>query len=539
LALKKLGSSPLIFSASESAKSVDISDDGTRIVIGASWHIYGLDNKGQEIWSTTTQSEVWVVNITSDGNLVVAACSDGTIRWYRMNDGELLLSLFMHSDRKRWVVWTPEGYYDAAPGAEYLLGWHVNQGQDRAALFYPISRFRYQYYRPDVIDRVLETLDVAEAVQQADEIAQRFGGSRTRDIAAELPPSITILDPAPGASTSSNQVTINYSIQSPNGEEVTGVKALVNGRPVSETRGLKAKGLRGSLQIDIPSADCVISVLAENRFGSSEPAQVRLKWTGSTMATADLYKPNLYVLAIGVSEYETAELQLDFAAKDAQDFNTTINKQGGSLYSSVETRLLTDANATRANILEGLEWIVKETTQHDIAMIFFAGHGRETTRGTFYYVPVEADLTDRSLRVNGIMREDIKETVATIAGKVIVFIDACHSGSLMETSRRRGAPDMTRIINELTDAENGAVVFSSSSARQFSLEDQGWQNGAFTKALVEGLNGSAARPDGAITWKSLDNYITRRVKELTGGEQAPTTNVPPNTEDYPLAVDPK
>ena len=89
---------------------------------------------------------------------------------------------------------------------------------------------------------------------------------------------------------------------------------------------------------------------------------------------------------------------------------------------------------------------------------------------------------------------------------------------------------------ELTDAENGAIVFSSSSGRQFSVEDAKWQNGAFTKALVEGLNGAAANADGSITWKSLDHYVTRRVKELTGGEQSSVTAVPPNTEDYPIGV---
>ena len=136
------------------------------------------------------------------------------------------------------------------------------------------------------------------------------------------------------------------------------------------------------------------------------------------------------------------------------------------------------------------------------------------------------------------MKEDIKETVKTIPGKVLVFMDACHSGYLMTTtSRKRGGPNMTRIINELRDAENGAVVFSSSTGQQYSLEDARWNNGAFTKALVEGMNGAADLfGDGKITCKSLDNYITNRVKELTNGEQSPTTNFPPNVEDFPIGV---
>ena len=47
----------------------------------------------------------------------------------------------MHKDGKRWVLWTPEGYYDASPGAEDLIGWHVNLGLDRDADFVPAIRF--------------------------------------------------------------------------------------------------------------------------------------------------------------------------------------------------------------------------------------------------------------------------------------------------------------------------------------------------------------------------------------------------------------
>ena len=57
------------------------------------------------------------------------------------------------------MAWTPEGYYVASPGAEDLIGWHVNNGKDRAADFFSASRFRDAFYRPDIVTRVLETLD--------------------------------------------------------------------------------------------------------------------------------------------------------------------------------------------------------------------------------------------------------------------------------------------------------------------------------------------------------------------------------------------
>ena len=65
---------------------------------------------------------------------------DGTIRWYRWSDGEELLALFIHVPTKRWVAWTPTGYYMASPGAEDLIGWHINRGWNQQADFFPASR---------------------------------------------------------------------------------------------------------------------------------------------------------------------------------------------------------------------------------------------------------------------------------------------------------------------------------------------------------------------------------------------------------------
>lgn len=522
--------------SNEMCRSVDISDNQETIVFGASYTIYGLDARGKQVWETPTQSTVWAVNIAANNKVVVAALGDGTIRWYRMTDGAHLLTLFLHPDRQRWILWTASGYYDAAPGAEDLLGWQVNQGADKEGLFYPVSKFRKTYYRPDVIDRILDTQDEAEALALANKTAHRSSPSSSRDITKELPPTVRLLSPSNGTTVQSNTVSIEYSIQSPNNEAVTGVSIKIDGRPVSTDRGLKSAGQREKVQVTIPSSNCTVSIFAENRFGISEAASVDLVWEGQLRITPELMRPNLYILAIGVSDYDVDNYDLDFPDDDAKAFVKVLERQEGLLYNKVVPKLYTDKTATKDNILDGLDWLVRETTQHDVAMIFFAGHGRENTQGTFYYLPVGAD--ENNMRRTCIMKEEIRETVATIAGKVLVFMDACHSGHLMLASNRRGSePDINRIINELVAAENGAVVFSSSTGRQSSLENALWGHGAFTKALVEGLSGEAKYGDeGKVTCKSLDYYISKRVKELTNGKQSPTTNFPPNVPDFPIAI---
>ena len=277
-------------------------------------------------------------------------------------------------------------------------------------------------------------------------------------------------------------------------------------------------------------------MIAENGQAASEPATIRLRWKGTVAAKEEFQiKPKLYVLAVGISQYQDAELRLGLAAKDALDFALAWNDQKGRMYSGVEVRSYTDAQATKGNILDGLEWLQRQVTQKDVAVLFFAGHGVNDPNGMFYFLPVDADL--ERLKRTGISQSDITSTVTTITGKVLVFMDACHSGNLMGKTKRRGVVVTSAVVNELASAENGAVVFSSSAGRQYSQENPEWGNGAFTKGVVEGIRGKADyRGTGRITVNMLDLYISERVKELTKGEQTPTTVKPPNVPDFPVAA---
>jgi hypothetical protein len=105
--------------------------------------------------------------------------------------------------------------------------------------------------------------------------------------------------------------------------------------------------------------------------------------------------------------------------------------------------------------------------------------------------------------------------------------------------RRRGSEELTRVVNDLASAEIGAMVFAASTGSQYSLEDEKWGNGAFTKALVEGLDGKADYSGkGKITVNMLDLWLSERVKELTGRKQTPTTTKPETVPDFSLAIQP-
>jgi WD40 repeat protein len=530
----KLNGKPLKIWKDTMSHKVAISPGKDTFLLGTNFFLHLFDREGNKKWVVRVPGDAWDLNISPDGRFALAALGDGTVRWYRMKDGKELLAFFPHIDRKRWVLWTPSGYYDASPGAEELIGWHVNNGSDQAADFFPISKFRRDYYRPDVVAKTLETLDEAEAIR----IANEELGKKVQEVSLKkiLPPVVSILSPKDGSGVSGKEIEVKFEIRSPSAEPVTKVKVLIDGRPVEIGSVIKEvereQNIRAA-KITIPEKDAEISIIAENKYAASEPATVSLKWSGKVKEEEFIIKPKLYVLAIGVSKYEDKNLTLQFAAKDARDFTDSILKQKDGLYRDVMVKVLTDEKATRDEIIDGFDWISKETTNKDIAIVFLAGHGVNEKGGVYYFLPVNANL-DR-LRRTGVPFTEMRNTVASLAGKTILFIDTCHAGNIM--GARAVATDITGVVNELASAENGAVVFASSTGKQNSFEDVGWENGAFTKAVVEGISGKADYTGkGKITINMLDLYISERVKELTRGRQTPATAKPQTIPDFPLVL---
>jgi hypothetical protein len=351
-----------------------------------------------------------------------------------------------------------------------------------------------------------------------------------------MQPVVNIMSPLDDTENSTYEATVQFALRPLSEEPITAVKTLVDGRPAMAQRGIQVTSTHTvrTVRVPIPEKDVQITLIAENRFGSSEPATIRLRWKGPPKEEEFVIRPKLYILAVGISAYRDSDLSLQLPAKDAQDFVHTLAGQKDKLYRDVVSRILLNERATKDELLDGLEWIIRETTSHDVAIVFFAGHGINDPNGTYYFLP--HDFHSDKLKRTGLPFFEIKQALASLAGKTLFFVDTCHAGNIMGV-RRAASRDITAVINELASAENGTVVFASSSGNQYSLEDDVWGNGAFTKAVVEGLDGKADYTGkGKITINMLDLYISERVKELTRGKQTPTTTKPYVIPDFPIAL---
>ena len=555
-----LNGKALNLDSSEWSLSTAVSRDGERIALATNHKLRLYDRSGRELWRTAAPATTWQINLSDDGRWVVAAFSDGTLRWYQAKDGSEQIAFFPHADGRRWVMWTPAGDFAASPGGENLVGWQVDRGSAQAADFYPVSRFRTDYYRPEVLAEVIGKGGAAAALAAVPAAAARPTGSQA--ILEILPPTVRILSPDALTVTKGGEIKLVVAVRSPEGAPATQLRARVNGQlialPALSSLRSSRTGNRGEnsyeVPVSLPPIDAHILLFAENKHGVSpeaaltvkrpsepiakEPADSPIASAGQPNSAAaagvDL-RPNLYVLAIGVSKYQDSSIQLDFAAKDSTDLANFFKTQEGGLYRKVSVRLLTDGKARRDDVLDGLEWIRKELTSRDIAFVFIAGHGVNDSDGTYYFLPQDVNI--KALKRTGVIFTEIRNTLVSLPGKALFFIDTCHAGNVLGTGTRSLRMDTTAVVNELSSADNGVIVFAAATGRQYAQESPDWGNGAFTKAILEGLHGQADyNKSGRITHKMLDLYVSERVKTLTEGAQSPVTIVPSGVPDFPLVL---
>jgi WD40 repeat protein len=556
---------------SRTAAMLRLSDD---FVIGTSTSLRRHSDNGALRWRIRIATEIRAVNVSADDKYIVSANADGTISWYRSEDGVLLMSVLPRTDGT-WVIWTPTGQFDASAGADRQVGWSVNRAPGGAADFYSLNRFREQFSRPSYIDNALDGApkDSIQAPKPEPTSSAPAPPKAQAIDAIRFPPVISAVDLSafrPG----DKQVSIPFSIRAEGNAQV---EVRINGRPAPDAQITLPDQFDGKSRavatVLTPSPGSIIQLIAKDQNGVSEPLGFSLnaKQTPkqvvklvpptptvytidpSLLAAAETVRkialeqalaelptappapqgPKLFVLSIGVSNYQDPKYQLGLAAKDSRDFLNTVQGQKGKLYSDVVTRSLVDSQATRQSILDGLEWLSVSVGPKDVGMLFVAGHGVNAPDGQYYFMPHEGNHT--ALPQTSVPERAIRETLGRMRGKALFFVDTCFAGNalgnLQSVSR-----ELARMANNLASAENGVVVFASSSGRQLSEENEAWGNGAFTKAVIAGLSGQAdLTQSGRVTFKGLDFFISEEVSKLTEGRQTPVTISPIGVPDFAIA----
>lgn len=232
-------------------------------------------------------------------------------------------------------------------------------------------------------------------------------------------------------------------------------------------------------------------------------------------------RPTLWVLTIGVSRYADAGLALRFAETDARSVAAALAEQrNGPLYGEVRTKTLVDAEVTRASILQTLEAFLGQAAPSDLGVIYIAGHGmHDAATDSYYFLPATA--SGGNVLVEGLDMAEFERQVRRLnrnIGSLVVVLDTCYAGALADGARDlRVGEDLAARLAPM----EGLYILAAAQSGEQSRESATLGHGAFTKTLIDGLQGAAADSDGLIRVLGLASYAARAVPQLTEGRQHP------------------
>ena len=523
------------------------SPDGKRLIT--------CGEKSFRLWDVASGAALWDFpaalaptftdfDFSADGKFVLSGGEDGYLRIWDAATGALLASL-VELGEADWAVVTPDGRFDASPGAFELMHWRI--GGEVIAF----SQLKERFYEPGLLAKV--TGHSTEPL---------------RDIASLkhvrlYPEVIYAVDARDGYKL---RITLANR-----GGGIGPVQVFVNGKEVvADARDEKLRRNpqtpRATLTVDLrqgsfmPGQANSIRVYAWNfdeqtrrEYISSRGAEVVWVPPGA----AEKYEPTFYALVVGVSDYAGPPLRLKYAAKDAEDMARALTLAGRRLFGPdrVHVKLLSttqtqpSARPTKENIRLAFEEF-RKSKPGDVLFIYFAGHGVTLGRGSdsYLFLTQEARSNDSAaLADEGVRRQTSvsgEELAAWInavpALREAMALDTCAAGAFGDRYqlKRTLSGDAIRAIEKLKD-RTGFYILMGSAADASAYETSRYGQGLLTYSILQGMRGAALAPGGEVDVQTIFQYAADQVPLLArdiGGIQKPEIKIPRGGVSFPVGL---
>ena len=530
----RLDGKPLFYHKAEISRCLAIEAAGSRFILGTNRNIFCFNQNGEILWRAPVPSLTRAVNISENGKIAVGHIGDGTIRWYRMRDGKEFLAFYPHPDRKRWIAWTPDGYYMCSPYGDDLIGWHLNNGKDHTADFYTASQFERLLYMPHYVKANFKRLGDRESMIRENKDLQ-FPISK---LATILPPRITIVHPEPGFVSTADTIQLKFKVQQTS-RPLKDYTVYVNNIPVTPTKDRRIGGAtdRFDRSIHLPLHDEKINVRIES---TGESSMGIAETHFYTTKKKPVVRGDLYLLAVGVNNFERMPTHaLSFAVNDAQELVARFKAEEGRVFRHVYVRTITDDSPikpTKKAIISQLTFFT-EAGPYDTSILFLASHGLNDHAGNYYLVPSDGAFTDmrsiiklqnRGIKPVRVVADSLIgwrtffDVFRAIPGKRLLVVDTCHSQAISGTS------DMYALSKR--SASSFVALMTASKDSEASQESPAIKHGLFTYALLQGLSGEGnSNNDRQIVLSELYRYTHRfvtRHHDVQLGPQTPQIESP-------------
>lgn len=499
-----------------------------------------------------------------------------------VNDGETTIIVNVSNDGKFSSVATIKQQVDGAPIITFFDNFYLRFSQTVEGVHfsdgvktYPLEQFDLRLNRPDLaIARLGGPPEaVAIAKELRDKRLKRMGVTEDMLKPDFHLPEVELMSSLP---TSTQSRTLTLQIKAEDSKYLLDrLIVYVNNVPVNGANGeslrsLNVQSLEREILVTLAVGKNKIQVSVINSAGAES-----LYATGDIICSVPAPKPNLYVVAIGVSNYENQQFNLKYAAKDAEDLAEKLKSCARNSYGEVKALVLTDEAVTKDALPITREFLSAATVD-DSVVIFMAGHGLLDEKYDYYFGTNDIDFEHPSAQ--GISFDDMDDLLAKVPSlKKMLLMDTCHAGELDDEEKARlaaAASDVQIATNSSVTANlvgtrgmaikgiwgargkgewyeriatmfvdlrrgSGSTILSSSAGTEYAFEGGQQKNGLFTYAVLEALDGAKgadADRDGTVTVDELCERVKKRVAELSDAKQTPNTRRVNMEANFPLSL---
>ena len=453
-----------------------------------------------------------------------------------------LASLYLFGDSD-WLVTTPEGFFDGSPAAWEHAFWRFNNSTfDSGA----VELYFNDFYHPNLLQSVFagkspqspagRELEKIDRRQPKVEITVNDGQVITDKRLAAITIEVTDnLDrpkqPSQAVSSGAADLRLfrNGSLVRVWPGDIFALAAKDGCEQLLPAKSGEPRRARCRAEAPVVAGANQFSAYAFNR------EKVKSGDSQFTVKGADTLKRSrtLYVLAIGVSQYENPAYNLSYTAKDARDFGLEVSRHQAQVgyYQKVEIIPLIDQAAKKADVFSMLKRLAGMVQPEDGVIVFFSGHG--TAQGDhFYLIPHDIGYNGASSQVRASLQTVLAHSISDLelevafrdidAERFLFIIDSCNSGKALQADDWRRGPMNTKGLGQLA-YEKGMSVLTASQDVELAYESAALKHSYLTYALVEeGLRikvrDADANGDGQVLLKEWLGYATQRVPHLRQGK---------------------
>ncbi|MEA5506052.1 caspase family protein [Halotia wernerae UHCC 0503] len=233
----------------------------------------------------------------------------------------------------------------------------------------------------------------------------------------------------------------------------------------------------------------------------------------------------LWLLLVGVNQYQDQRLpSLRYSAVDCQGLAAALADatQG---FPHKEERIYHDFASqlpTLTTVRASLSQITAAAQPQDTILFYFSGHGILEPNSQQAVLCLTDTQTDNLLNTSLSLQELLQLLGDSKAQTQLVWLDACHSGSLTFRGARSNptvpplpnpTPQMVEVLRQQAKQSKGFYALLSCDTNQQSWEFPELGHGVVTYYLMRGLRGEAADAQGLIDADGLYRYVYHQTRQ--------------------------